>query len=370
MKLALVGNYGATNVGDDAIMGSILKSHPTHEWTVFSANPEETREKFLVKSAPLFPLGVRSLFKYGFRTSVRAMKSVEAVVVGGGGLFQDSHLFACFLWGWQVWWALRLGKPLFIYATGVGPLKTGLGKRITRWVYGHASGVTVRDQKSYDRLVELGVDPAKVEITADPAFLFKASEQEKTRHPHSVLISLRPWLGHNAKTIEAFATYLLKLKAEKSATFAFVSMQGVREHDHQVFDPLVKRVGGVVLAPKDFPELIELLEQAEFAIGMRYHFLIAALIARTPTLAVSYSPKVESLYEGDLAPYCVPVEGLSAEILEKRMVRLSIDYNTFKLYARSRVAQRCERASKNTGFLEGFIKTLTKARETDRLSQQ
>lgn len=370
MKLALVGNYGATNVGDDAIMASILKAHPAHEWTVFSANPESTRERFLVKSSPLFPLGFRSFLKFGFRKSYRAMKSVDAVVVGGGGLFQDSRLFACFLWGWQVWWALRLGKPIFVYATGVGPLKTSLGRRITRWAYGHASGVTVRDQKSYDRLIELGIDPKKVEITADPAFLFHGSEEEKVRHPHSVLISLRPWLGHNAKIIEEFATFLLKLKAEKNVTFAFVSMQGVREHDHQVFDPLVKKVGGVVLAPKDFPELIELLEQSEFAIGMRYHFLIAALIARTPTLAVSYSPKVDSLYEGDLAPYCVPVEGLSAEILEKRMVRLSIEYNTFKIFARNRVAQRAESALKNVEFLEGFIKTLTRAKETDRLSQQ
>jgi len=39
MKLALVGNYGATNIGDDAIMSSILNSHASHTWTVFSANP-------------------------------------------------------------------------------------------------------------------------------------------------------------------------------------------------------------------------------------------------------------------------------------------------------------------------------------------
>jgi polysaccharide pyruvyl transferase CsaB len=370
MKLALIGNYGATNVGDDAILASILKSHANHEWTVFSANPEDTQHRFKVKSAPLFPLGIRSLSKFGFRTSYKALKSVEAVVLGGGGLFQDNHIFACFLWAWQVFWVKRLGKPLFIYATGVGPLKTWMGMFLTRWVYDYASGVTVRDKASFDKLVELGVDPAKVEMTADPAFLFKGSEEEKTREPRTYIVSLRPWLHHNPTLVEGFAQALLKLKSEKGATFAFVCMQSVREHDLQVLGPLAERVGGAIVTPNDFAELVALLQRAEFAIGMRYHFLIAALIARTPTLALGYSPKVLSLYEGDLAPYCMGLEGFGVEALERKLSRLSLDYNKFKLFARRRAQDLMDRAAKNPKFLEGFIKTLTKSNETDKLSQQ
>jgi len=360
MKLALVGNYGATNVGDDAILASILKSHASHEWTVLSADPEDTRERFKVKSVSLFPLGIRSLFRFGFRKSYKVLKSVEAVVLGGGGLFQDNHLLACFLWAWQVYWAKWLRKPLFIYATGVGPLKTWLGMFLTRWVYDYASGVTVRDKASYDKLVELGVSVAKVEITADPAFLFKSSEEGKTRESRTYLISLRPWLHHNPALVEGFAQVLLKLKAEKNATFAFICMQTVREHDRQVLEPLMERVGGTIAVPKDFSELVGLLEQAEFAIGMRYHFLIAALIARTPTLALSYSPKVLSLYEGDLAPYCMGLGGFGAEALEKKLSRLSLDYNKFKLFARRRAQDLSDRAAKNPKFFEGFVQTLAK----------
>jgi len=360
MKLALIGNYGATNVGDDAILASILKSHANHEWTVFSADPEDTHHRFKVKTAPLFPLGFRSLFRFGFKGSYKALKSVQAVVLGGGGLFQDNHLFACFLWAWQVFWAKRLGKPLFIYATGVGPLKTWLGMWLTRWVYDYASGITVRDKASFDKLVELGVDPAKVEITADPAFLFKPGEEEKTREPHTYLISLRPWLHHNPALIDGFAQVLSKLKAEKGATFTFVSMQGIREHDRQVLEPLAERVGGSIVTPNNITELVELLEKAEFAIGMRYHFLIAALIAHTPTLALSYSPKVLSLYEGDLAPYCMGLEGFDAEALEKKFSRLSLDYNKFKLFARRRAQDLSDRAAKNQKFFEGFVQTLAK----------
>ena len=370
MKLALIGNYGATNIGDDAIMSSILKSHASHDWTVFSANPDETHRQFKVKTAPLFPLGLRSAIKFGFRKSYKALRSVEAVVLGGGGLFQDSRLFACFLWAWQVWWAKELGKPMFIYATGVGPLKTWLGKWLTRWSYDYASGITVRDHRSLDNLVELGVDAKKIEVTADPAFLFKPSEEEKTREARTYLISLRPWLNQNKALVEGFTKVLLKLKAEKNAKFTFVCMQSIREHDRQIAEPVARRVGGVLVEPRDFTELVGLLEQAEFAIGMRYHFLIAAMIAKTPTLALSYSPKVQSLYEDDLVPYSLPVEGFAPESLEKKLTRLSVEYNRFKIYAKRHAQDLSEKASKNPGFLEEFTKRLTKARETDKLSQQ
>jgi polysaccharide pyruvyl transferase CsaB len=360
MKLGLIGNYGATNVGDDAILASILKSHANHEWTVFSADSDETHRRFKVKSAPIFPLGIRSLFRFGFRKSIKALKSVEAVVLGGGGLFQDNHVLACFLWAWQVFWAKRLGKPLFIYATGVGPLKTWLGMWLTRWVYDYASGITVRDKASLDKLIELGVDSAKVETTADPAFLLRPEIDEKSREPRTYVISLRPWLHHNAVLLEGVAQVLERLKVEKGATFTFVCMQSVREHDLGLLEPLVERVGGKIVTPKDFHELVGLLEKAEFAIGMRYHFLIAALMARTPTLALSYSPKVKSLYEGDLSPYCMGLEGFGAVALEKKWARLSLDYNKFKLFARRRALDLSDSASRNPKFLEGFVQTLAK----------
>jgi polysaccharide pyruvyl transferase CsaB len=370
MKLALIGNYGATNSGDEAILASILKSHPRHEWTVFSANPEETRNRYSVKASALFPLGVRSFFRFGFRKSIRAMRAVEAVVVGGGGLFQDSRPYACFLWAWQVFWAQRLGKPVFIYATGVGPLGTRRGRRLAKWAYDSASGITVRDRQSHDLLVELGVDPKKIEVTADPAFLLGPSGEEKVREPHSYLVSVRPFQGVDSSRLEALARFLLKLKADRGALFTFVSMQGVRERDHEVLGPLAKRVGGVLVAPKDFSELVGMLEKADFAIGMRYHFLIAALLANTPSLALGYSSKVASLFEGELAPYCMPIEEISAENLERKMSRLSLDYNKFKLFARRRAQDLAERATRNVVFLEDFIKTLTKTSETDKLSQQ
>ncbi len=371
MKIGLIGNYGATNIGDEAILNAILKSHSNHEFVVFSANPKSTEHQFGIKSAPLFPLGIRSALKHGFRQSIKALRSVDAVILGGGGLMQDEYLLACFLWAWQVFWVKFFGKPLFIYATGVGPLKTWIGRRLTKWAYSYAMGITVRDEISYNNLHRLGLPKENIEITSDPTFLFRHIEQEQSRTPYTYAISLRPWLKYNPKIISVFTQYLLKLKEERNAKFIFVCMQSIKEHDHRVIDPIMKKVGGTLFTPKHFSELLQAMGQAEFAIGMRYHFLIAAMLTKTPALAISYSHKVDSLYEHSvLEPYHLSLSDLNMEHLEKKMSRLSVDYNNIKLYQNRRLEDFKELAEKNIEFFDGFIKTLTENGETAKVNQQ
>jgi len=369
MKIGIIGNYGATNIGDEAILRAILNSHQGHKFTVFSSDPKKTAHELSVESAPIFPLGFRSVFKHGFRRSIKALKSVDAVILGGGGLMQDEYLYACFLWAWQIFWVKMFKKPLFIYATGVGPLKTWLGRKLTKYIYEYAVGITVRDHTSHNLLSKLGLPTDNIEITSDPAFLFKHIEQEQARIPHTYIISLRPWLKYNHKIVSIFTQYLLKLKEEKKANFVFVCMQSIKEHDLRVISPIIKKVDGALLIPKHFSELLQAMKEAEFAIGMRYHFLIAAILTKTPTLAVSYSHKVDSLFKhSTLEPYMLPINDLSVEHLEKKMIRLSVDYNNVKVYQRRRLEDFKGLAEKNINFFNGFVKTLTENTKTDKVS--
>ena len=359
MRIGIIGNYGATNVGDEAILRAILKSHPEHEFVVFSSSPNKTHQELGIKTAPLFPLGIRSLLKNGLKRSIKALKSVDAVILGGGGLMQDEYLLACFLWAWQIFWVKLFRKPLFIYATGVGPITTWVGKKLTKWVYSYAIGIAVREHTSQNYIPKLGLPLDNVEITADPAFLFNYSEFDHSRNPRSYVISLRPWLKYNTKIISTFTNYLLKLKEEKNAEFIFVCMQSIKERDHIVIDSILQKVDGILKTPKNFSELLQIMGEAEFAIGMRYHFLIAAILTKTPTLAISYSHKVDSLFKYSvMEPYMLPVSELSVEHLEKKMARLSVDYNNVKVYQKRRQEDFKELAGRNIEYFNGFIAQL------------
>lgn len=350
MNLALIGNYGATNVGDDAILESLLKLFFKHQITVFSASPEQTEKQFHTPSVPLFPLGIRSTLKFNFRKSLKALKKADAVVLGGGGLFQDDKLYACFIWAWQVFWVKRLKKPLFICATGVGPLKTKRGKRLTRKVYRYAKSITVRDQASKDLLLELGILEEKIHVTADPTFLFQMpkgvppptpsyARREESNEKRQLFISLRPWLGYTSNILESMTAFLTPLK-EDGWEFTFVAMQSIKEEDQSLLKGLITKVGGKFFIPKNFSDLLKKMSDADAVVGMRYHFLIAALLTKTPFLALSYSPKVSQLIQNTpLEPYLIPVQSVSLERLSSGFIDLVENYEVVQSDQRKRLGE-------------------------------
>ena len=356
MKIAVIGNYGATNIGDDAILTALLRQLEGHKVTVFSAYPEMTKPLFGTKAAPLFPLGFRSLYRNGFRRPYRALKKSDVVILGGGGLFQDSYLYACFLWAWQVFWVRLLKKPLFICATGVGPLNTRIGRWLTRWAYNQASVITVRDQYSADVLKKIGLK-RDVHITADPVFLFKKPDFAKSRIKGTYIISLRPWLRYNQKILSVFGAFLQELKENKGAEFIFVSMQQIKERDMRMIEPLVSRLGGELYLPNHFADLLQIMETAEFAIGMRFHFMIAAILTQTPLLPVSYAPKTEEVFEdSELRDYVSQAKSLSVEKLRNDLKRLSFSYNNAIVYEKTLLKRCVERAEEGAGLLKEFLK--------------
>ncbi len=357
MKIGVIGNYGATNSGDDAILTAILKIVSGHQVTIFSAHPEAWESTSNTTSVALFPLGVRSFFKYKFKPSLEALKKVDVVILGGGGLFQDKRLYACFLWAWQLFWVRRLKKPLFIYATGVGPLETILGRWLTRISYRHANVITVRDLESAECLKRIGIKK-DVRVVADPVFLNPKPEKADFRTKKLFMISLRPWLNKDPKIIHFFGEFLAYLKAEREAEFVFVCMQAEKESDLKIIKPLIRRVGGRIYLPKNFSELLEQVEKAEFAIGMRYHFMIASLLTHTPLIPLSYTTKTTSLFLGTpLEKQIIPIEKLSLTELKENFKALSIGYNNTIVYQKVLAKNLSERAEEGAEVLREFLKT-------------
>ena len=135
-------------------------------------------------------------------------------------------------------------------------------------------------------------------------------------------------------------------------------MQQIKEKDHKVIDPVIKKVGGRLYIPKNFSELIQSMQTAEFAIGMRYHFLIASMLTQTPVLPISYSPKVDELFNGTpLERYVLPVSNLSVENLTDHLKRLSVDYNNVMVYLKARKSVMQDSAHEHVKSFNDYLKT-------------
>lgn len=150
-------------MGDEALREYFLGVFPQIEWIVLSSHPTGTEVHRL-------PLGIRSFLSWKWTKTLKALRQTDAVVFGGGSLWTDvESVFACFLWSLHAGMAFLYGKPVLLASQGIGPFKTKIGERLTRWVIRHASFISVRDEESMKRVQAWGLN-RKIVQTFDPVF--------------------------------------------------------------------------------------------------------------------------------------------------------------------------------------------------------
>ena len=159
---------GGSNLGDTAILAAQLRdlSSTGAEVGVASADPARTRELFG---------GIRPFSLAGGRAAAFARGALwaDTVVVGGGELAQDesSLLYTPFNL-LPLMLARTFGKRAFAWGIGIGQgeeLRPWTRTLLRRWL-GTCRGVTARDAPTRELLLELGLHPRRVVLSADSAF--------------------------------------------------------------------------------------------------------------------------------------------------------------------------------------------------------
>lgn len=278
MRCVLVGNYGVSNVGDEALKDYFLQAFPEHEWLVLSADPKPTEYDRL-------PTGFRSLLQSRWGRTLKTLRSSDVVVFGGGSLFTDvESVAACWIWFVHAFvsWAFR--KPYFLTFQGIGPLRTSIGKLLTVWVVRHAAFVSVRDEKSAER-VEHFLKNKKCIRTFDPVVLLMKKENlERTKNK----ISLIP--RHNSGTVFAEAVKNIS-SIHTSSEFSVVLMQPDDPQEMQVANDIKKQIGegATIVSVRSLTVLASCVAQSELVLSERYHGALAALALGVPVQIVSQS---------------------------------------------------------------------------------
>lgn len=327
-KIAILGWYGSANAGDEAVLQSVVESlrRAGHDdLLVLSTNPIATATTYHVQSVPRNPLNP---------TTLRAVLQSKALVLGGGGLIQDSSsVYNLPLYAFYVTLARLLGIPVFGWGLGVGPLYTKLGRWLARFIVGASRYFSVRDAGSARVLRAARVRAEQVRVAADPAFLIEpapfAPEGLAGGKP-TIIFSVRHRLhdtpGLNARyLLPVGVRHRLKLETrpglEEDRRFVHAVARGVRccveefgarvvmlpfwaERDDEVLrqveqEALRLGVPGTEIAwarvrhtPSD---LAGYIAGADMLVSMRLHAVVFGALAGVPTLALSYVPKMRAL---------------------------------------------------------------------------
>lgn len=338
-NILICGNYGATNIGDEAILDGMVillkKAFPGATITVMSHNPAETEKLHLLPSVPLFPSGFRSYLRSLFQKNSlteNALEKADLFVLGGGGLFTDEKLQAVLIWFLQTYQAFRKKKPVVCFAQSVGPLNTFWGRYLTKKVFSKASLITVRDSGSLQALHNLGITNAH--LLADPAFaldattFFQQDEIDPQYHQPYVLVSIRPWLlKKQHRQPEILAKMIDWIYKKYGFSSYLCPFQTLSDDDTKVLKDIFKNVRNeravrLLEHSTDYKNALKIIKNARAVLGMRLHSLIFATLTSTPFLGLSYSSKVSGLVKDlEMSDYMVEWEHFS-------LIDLQTKFNT------------------------------------------
>ena len=282
MKLAALGYYGFSNLGDEAVLAGIRAALATEarfdgaEFLVLSNDPAETTR---------LHAGVSATNRWAWRGAWDALAGTDLFILGGGSLLQDATSVKSVLWYFlMASLARRRSKKVLWWGQGIGPLASPTSQKLVRILAARADALTVRDEKSADLLKRIGAR-GSIETVADPAFALTPSKASGDDRGGTVLAP-RPW-----KDCEP------DWSLPERAPLPFVRLPMHLPGDREA-------LGGSAAGLYDWKErgasvtdVLGRVAAAELVVAMRLHALIFAARVATPFVAVSYDPKVDALAE-------------------------------------------------------------------------
>lgn len=300
--VVMSGYYGFNNTGDEAIMLSMHKNiqqlGDNYHITVLSKKPEETRQKY----------GIEAVYRFGVRDVFHAIRKSDVLLSGGGSLLQDSTSTRSLMYYLSITALAKLmRKKVMLYANGIGPVSGKRNRRLVKQVVNKADLITLREEKSYEELLSMGVNPGKCFVTADPVFTMDGitpaqaqkilTEEGVPLDKPLVVVSVRNWKDMDT-FICKFAELCDTIVEKYERNILFIGMQ--MPNDLTVSEKVRKKMKreAYILKGSYTPyEVMGIISQADFILSMRLHTLIFAARQRVPLIGFVYDPKIEYYLE-------------------------------------------------------------------------
>ncbi len=307
LKVGISGSYGGFNLGDEAILHSILaglRGSLSLEITVFSRNAEDTRSRHRVDHV----FQARDLSR---KESQEVIAGLDLLILGGGGILYDADAD---MYLREVHLAHEVGTPVMVYAISAGPLLDVPLRTRVRDALNQASVITVRDRHARQLLEEVGVH-RDITVTADPALLLEPEPltldeilRAEAIDPEARLVgfSVRepgpaaPHLDveHYHRLLANAADFMVDRLDAEIVFFPMERRAFDVQHSHGVVGRMNHAHRATVLKRDYTPgQVLSLLEHFEFAVGMRLHFLIFSALAGVPFVGLPYAAKVAGFLE-------------------------------------------------------------------------
>lgn len=301
------GYYGFQNIGDDALLMSIIgdlrRYKPDINILILSRIPAGTSMDYSVDS--ISRVNIPRIFS--------AMRNARAFIYGGGNLLQDntSTRSLAFYLG-MVWFAKKMKLKVMFYANGIGPLHKKVSRLLTKKIMNKVDLITLREELSYYELKSMDIGEPRILVTADSAFsvIEKLGADPDDMGPLDGLdagapilgISLRKYPGHEKLEHESYEAVIAKFADHMASVHGmfpvFIPMQ--HPDDLPILEnaaSLMKSKSLVIREKLDVFQTYRLISRMDLMVGMRLHALVFAAGAGVPMVGLVYDPKIQGFLE-------------------------------------------------------------------------
>jgi colanic acid/amylovoran biosynthesis protein len=266
--------------------------------------------------------------------------SADLIVSTGGTYLVDNYALEPRIFDYEI--TLLLQRPLLFFTQSLGPFSIPKYKEPLRKIFNKSLLILLRDQKSYNNLLELGIKNENMYITADAAFaLANDSVIEAAQNIESlfssprIAISVRAWKHFKTvapaigmeKYLQALQAVTVHLVEKYGAKITYISTcQGISEYwadDSKVASNIMEKLPATILdsvyLDKDFhspDQLAEILKSFDLVISTRMHMAILALGVGVPVLPIAYEFKTKELFKSlDQGRWVIDVEEISHKLM-------------------------------------------------------
>jgi len=316
-QILFLGTHGQYNIGDELLLETFLDQlGDQHHYTINSYDPEFTKKQL----AGRYEVTVFHTIDDKWHLPKLIWNS-DLLFFGGGSVIKELYenvgrnRYATLLMVLLITtFAHLIGrKPILMSNIGVGPIETRLGLFIAGLILRQATFVAVRDRKSYETCLKLGIDRTKVMLTPDAVFAnqpakFGGVTTENMTDEHKMKIGLN--LNYNIENsanwqlfIDSLAQSLKAVNLRQPIEIHTLPMQaGFKPNtDLEVLESFCKQIGDdikIVLHKPATPlEIGQIISDCDIVVAERLHSLVIASILQKPFVALIYDIKVQQLIE-------------------------------------------------------------------------
>ncbi len=285
LDVLISGYYGFGNLGDELLakaVVSLLESAGIEKKRIgiLSAKPEETEKQ----------LGVQAFNRWSLNKLLKAMNKTQTLLLGGGGLFQDStSVKSCFYYWGIVRIARLCGVRPWAVGQSIGPLNTVLASNLTRNAFASCVYRSVRNKSSLGTLNNWGLLG-----NTTPDLVMSLKVKRDFLRGDNLLLNIRGGYDRIARTAVKYSAEVAEEKKFRIIGVAF--SDGDVAELQKYCDSGALKLNKITLV-KSLADFENILCGSSHAVGMRLHFLVLAQLAGLPLCGVPYDPKVRAFCE-------------------------------------------------------------------------